>query len=447
MPVVLMPGEDAGGDRLPPHSVAAEAALLGAVLRDNRAADDLPTVRAECFYLDAHQKLWRAAADLLAARRPADPVTLHEVLKARGQLEDAGGAKYLAELWEAAPVAANAGHYARIVLDHALRRSLIRAATEAVRDAYDQVGPAADALAALEARLGDLGADPVAGEPVSLAEAVAEGLAEARHRADPTRPRLRTGFADLDAIVPSLEPGSLIVLGARPSVGKSALGLAFALNLTLGQGHTTLVHSLEMRRAELGMRAAAMLGRVSAKRLRDGTTPPDDLDRLERATADLAGQKLFIDDSPGRSVGQIAAAARRVKRRHGLGAVVVDYLQLLTPLDRKARRQEQVGQISRSLKLMARELRCPVVALAQLNRECEARADGEPLMSDLREAGDLEQDADDVYLMWRPKGQPDDAPVWRINLKVDKQRNGPTGLLTLAYRRAYMLFEDAARDW
>lgn len=429
-------------DRLPPHSRQAEAGVIGSVIRDNRVYDDL-SLSHEAFYIDAHQKLWRAIADLFATRKPVDLLTLHEILKSRKQLEDVGGVAYLAELWDAAPTAANAEYYAGIVQEAWTRRRLIHLATEISRDAFDGTEPAAELVSRLEFQVGQLVIDPRGSSLVQLHEAVSAGIEEMRRLGDPKHQPLRTGLSNVDELVSGLWPGSLIVIAARPSVGKSALGLTMALQWCMPMGKSVAIFSMEMSYQQLGIRSVANLTRINAHKMREGRLSPSEWDLIDRARDDIAANAppLWIDDTPSRTVRQIASICRRLKAKHNLGVVLIDYLQLVEGDDRRATRREQVGQISRGLKRLARELEVPIVALAQLNRDPENRPDGRPIMADLKESGDIEQDADDVYLMWRPKDQDEDAKSWTVGLEVVKQRNGPTGVVMLDYVRSSMVFE------
>jgi replicative DNA helicase len=411
------------------------------MLRDNACIADVSLqLTADSFYLDAHRKVFTAILDLHGAGgRPVDLVLLGEELIRRGQLEDVGRPDYIAELWDAAPTAANAIYYARVIRDKALLRSLIHANTEILRDAYDQVGPAEELLEAAEQRilgLGELGSE---GQTYVDREVLLETLKriDARTSKERRLSGLSTGFADLDELTAGLQDSELVVLAARPSVGKTALGLAIAAHATLIMQRPVFFVSLEQSRVELMERLLCSQARVDGHRLRRGCLNEEEQDRLAAATQDVAKGLLHIDDRAVQSMLRIAANARRLKRKHGIGLVVVDYLQLVEPENRREPRHEQVGQISRRLKSLARDLRVPVLALAQLNREVENRASQRPRLSDLRESGSIEADADTVILLHRPK---DDAD--QLDVLIAKQRNGPTGEVSLYFRRNHMRFEN-----
>lgn len=431
--------------RQPPHSREAEVGVLGATLRDESVLPDvLARLSVEDFHLDAHQRIYRAIRRLTDAGSPVDTVTLFEELVRSNELAEVGGAVYLAELWDATPTAANWEYYAAAVRETAALRAVIYHGTEAVRDAYDRIGEASEIVARLTAAVEAAVTDRSAGDPIRADVAVAEGIADYERRNDPAAIHHWTGFVDLDRFVPGFEPGQLIVVGARPGKGKTALGLAFALHAAHGCGRSAYVASLEMSRTELGKRLAVMLTDQSGHRLQSGRATADELLTVGRARQLIAGNPLFVDDTPAQRVGQIAAQARRVKRKYGLGLVIVDYLQLVAPDERRADRREQVEQISRGLKALARQLRVPVIAPAQLNREVEGRPGGRPRLSDLKETGGIEADADVVLMLWWHADQAADAAVVRVGCAVEKQRNGPTGEITLAYRRSCARFENYA---
>lgn len=437
-------------DRLPPFDLAAERTLLGGVLRD---PDVLPAVvlvvAAGDFYFDAHQRVFRALVALDAARRPIDLVTVHDALRAAGETADVGGAAYLADLWEAAATGANAEYHAGVVRDHAVVRRLIRTANEVLRDCFHRVGSAEELVAAAEQRVRAVADDrPTRTGPRPIGEVCRDILAgiDARAEGDAAAAGLPTGLADLDSMLGGLKPGHLVAVGARTSVGKTALALNLAVNVALG-GTPVLVFSLEMTAEELAARVLAMDSGVPTHRFdRAAKLSPPDAVALGRAAGPdgVGGCPIWVDDTPGQTAARLTAGLRRAVARHRVGLAVVDYLQLVTPGDRRESRATQVAELSRALKLMARECGVPVVVLAQLNRESE-RENRKPRLSDFRESGGIEQDCDEVILLHRQPDQRDDAPVWLIDADVAKHRNGPTGEVTLAYRRAVVRFENAAK--
>lgn len=442
-------------DRLPPQSREAEMGVIGSVIRDNAVLNDLLNViRPENFYFDAHQKIFQAIIDLYNEGKPVDPAILFEALKSRKQLEDVGGAVYIAELWDAAPTAANAEYYARIVRDKALVRNLIHANTELLRDAYDGVMSADELLGMAERKVLEIAERGTVGVTKTLEDAMHEAFdrIDAKARGDLTGTGIPTGFVDLDNLTAGLHNNELIIIAARPSVGKTAYALNVVRHVVVEEKLPAFFVSLEMAKVELAERLLCCQSRVDAHRVRKGQLASDDIQKLIAAQDSLRGNardgfvKLFIDDAPQQTMLRIAANARRLKLRHGLRLVVIDYLQLIEPESRKDPRQEQVAQISRRLKFLARELQIPVIALAQVNRGSEDRQDHTPRLSDLRESGSIEQDADTVMMLHRParfdKSQEDNV----LEIHLAKQRNGPVGQITLTYLKQYMRYENYAAD-
>ena len=433
-------------DRLPPHSAQAERSVLGSMLRDNGCIGDvLILLRAEDFYSDANRKVFAAVAHLFDSGKPADLVTTATLLIERGELDDMGGVGpggvYLSELFDAAPSAANVAHYAGIVRDHSLLRSLIHASAEIADAAWSKSAPADEQLEAAEKKIlaiSDLG---VVGQTVMVGSALTDALKRLDGRmqrgSDASVP---TGFIDLDKLTSGLQDGELNLIAARPSCGKTALGLAITRHAVLKAGLPVLFVSLEQSRVELAERLLCMQANVDSHRLRKGMLNDAEMDALANAAHEIQNNgALHIDDTPSQGVTRIGANARRLKLRHGIRLVVIDYLQLIEPEDRKNPRHEQVANISRRLKHLARELKIPVVALAQLNREVEARSGGRPKLSDLRDTGALEQDADVVMLLHKLEEQ---GTTNLIEVIVAKQRNGPVGEVTLAFSKPFMRFEN-----
>lgn len=420
----------------PSNSREAERSVLGSLLRDNDCIGDVVQVmRGEDFYLDAHRRIWAAAIAIWESHKPVDLVTLADYL--RQHIEEIGGYAYLGELWEAAPTAANAVYYAGIVRDHAIRRELDIAAREIIRECESPTGPADAALEDAEKRIFAVAQMGVRGNAVPLEDAVLASL----DRLDARETRqgvgaVLTGFADLDELTSGLQDGELILIGARPSTGKTALGLGIARNAAAA-GVPVFFASLEQSRVELAERLLCSEARVDGHRVRKGMLAEDERQRLADASEFLRRLPFDIDDSPGQTVLRIAANVRRLQRRKGIKLVVVDYIQLIESEDKKATRQEQVAGISRRLKCLARECGVPVVALAQLNRGSELHE--KPKLSDLRDTGALEQDADTVFLLHKPEESPG-----TIEVIVGKQRNGPTGEVTLTFLKQFVRFENFA---
>jgi replicative DNA helicase len=433
-----------GTERLPPQSREAERSVLGSLLRDNRVIDDVvQIIRADNFYADAHQRIFLAILALHERAVPVDLITLAEELRQRGEIDDVGGYAFLAELYDAAPTAANAEHYARIVRERALVRNLIHTSTEILRDAYDHVQPAEELLSEAEKRILAISESGLTGQTFTLEEALAEAYDRIDERASGDyQAGLPTGFTDLDELTAGLHPNELVIVAARPSVGKTAFSLSIIRNVAVDAKVPAFFVSLEQSRIELAERLICAQARVDSHRLRKGTLTSDDMQKLLEAGSVLRECKLFIDDSPGQGMLRIAANARRLQKRERIRLVVIDYLQLIEPENRRDPRQEQVAQISRRLKGLARELKIPVIALAQVNRASEDRQDHRPRLADLRESGSIEQDADTVMLLHRPDRFEPGQHEGIVEVIVGKQRNGPVGEVTLQYVKQYMRYEN-----
>ena len=441
-----MAPETPGTERLPPQNREAERSVLGSMLRDNTVISLIApvVVRAEDFYADAHQKIFQAIVSLHdKGGQPVNVVLLAEELKLRGQVEDIGGYAYLGELWDAAPTAANAEYYARIVHDKALVRNLIHAGTEILRDAYGQAQPADEMLAQAERKIFDIAQMGFSGDTITLQDAINQAYKRIDRKAtgDDLGDAISTGYTDLDEITAGLHNTEMVVIAARPSIGKTSFALNLVRNVVMGEGHAAFFVSLEQSRIEIAERLLCCEARVDSHKLRRGTLSADDIERLIEAGGTLRSAKLFIDDSASQGMLRISANARRLKRQHNLRLVVIDYLQLIEADNRRDPRQEQVAQTSRRLKALAKELNIPVVALAQVNRSSEERQDHRPRLADLRESGSIEQDADVVMLLHRPDRYEPGQNEGVVEVIVGKNRNGPIGEITLAYIKQYMRFE------
>jgi replicative DNA helicase len=434
--------------RLPPHSLDAERSVLGSLLRDNRVIGDVVQIlRDENFYRDAHQKIYKGIVGLYDRGQPADLVTLGEHLHQQKQVEEIGGYGYLAELWEAAPTAANVEYYARIVRDKAIVRNLIHAGTDILRDSYNQSCPADELLESAERKILDIAEMGITGQTYSIDKV----LRQAYDRIDQRHQRghvsisgLPTGYIDLDEKTAGLQDSELIILAARPSVGKTALAVNLARAISVDEGYPVFFVSLEQSRIELAERLLCSQARVDGDKLRKGRLSSEEIRKLHEAGGVLSTAKVFIDDSPGQNMLRIAANARRLKLREQIRLVIIDYLQLVEPENRRDSRQEQVAGISRRLKFLSKELNLPVLALAQLNRAPEDRTDHRPRLADLRESGAIEQDADVVMLLNRPEGRDGAVEEGVLEVIIAKQRNGPTGEIRLAFLKQFMRFENYA---
>jgi replicative DNA helicase len=440
-------------ERLPPQNLEAERSVLGSMLRDNQVIPEVvQIVRPGHFYLDAHRRIFEIMVELADQGRPVDLVTLGEQIQRRGWVQEIGGYGYLGLLWEAAPTAANAAYYAEIVRDKALVRNLITASTEVLREAYDQSCPAEHLLENAERRILEIAEWGITGQTHDLDRALREAFnrIDARHgRGDQTISGLPTGFLDLDELTAGLQDSELVIVAARPSVGKTAFALNLTRHIAVEEGFPVFFVSLEQSRIELAERLLCAQARVDSHKLRKGRLNAEERARLIAAGGELRTAQVFIDDSPGQNMLRIAANARRLKLRYGIRLVVVDYLQLVEPDNRRDSRQEQVAGISRRLKFLAKELQIPVLACAQLNRAAEDRMGNRPRLADLRESGSIEQDADTVMLLHRPElyRTSSDEPVTDegvVEVIIAKQRNGPIGEIKLAYLKQFMRFENFA---
>lgn len=417
----------------------AERSVLGSMLRDNAVIPDvIALLKAEDFSTDANGRVWRAILALWEQHQPADAVTVADLLRRDGGIEDVGY-PYLGELWDAAPTAANAVYYAGIVREQSVFRQLAAVGAAISTESARPTGTADDAVESAEKAIFAIAQLGIRGEAVPLAECVNASLdrLDARERRE-TSGAVPTGFIDLDSLLCGLQNSELIILGARPSVGKTSLGMGLALNAAR-EGYPVFFASLEQARVELAERLLCCEASVDGLKIRRGYLSAEDRARLSEAASRLREYPIYIDDTPGQSALRVAANLRRLQLRRGIRLAVVDYLQLLEPEDRKANRQEQVAAAAFRLKHMAREAKIPVLALAQVNRGPEDRADGRPRLSDLRESGAIEAHADTVLLMHAP---PESEGI--VEIHVAKQRNGPTGVKTLTFLKHYCRFENYA---
>ena len=447
-------------DRLPPHSLAAEKGVLASLLIDPQVADDVAiALRPDDFYADAHQRLYRQMMEIHETGKTIDITLLVERLKAADEFDVVGGMAYLAEILGAEPTAANAVYYAQIVSSKATLRSLIHASTEILRDAYDPTHEARELLGRAEERIFAIHDQKGTGELKSMNDVLHETFDQIdKWMLEGRSTGIPSGFADIDDLTGGLHPSELLILAARPSMGKTSLAMNFAEKVTLNQQNpkAVLFVSLEMARMELAQRMLCSYGKIDGRKFRKGMISPAERDALVEASNDLSKAALFIDDSPSRTITEIAATARRLKRREDLGLIIIDYLQLIEPDNNKDPRQEQVAKIARRLKGIARELKIPVLCLAQLNRQAEATKDNRPRLSHLRESGAIEQDADVVMFVHREERYVDPEELepggGKEHLKglaeliIAKQRNGPIGDIKLAWIDKFTRFEDKAPD-
>ena len=442
------------GGRIPPHNLEAEESLLGAMLlsRDAIVAAVEARVEANDFYKPAHGHIFDAVMGLYGQGEPADPVTVAEELRRADLLDFVGGRATLLSIQAGTPASANASHYARIVNELALLRRLIAVAGDITEMGYDVPDDVTETLDRAESLVFEVAERRVSDTMIGIHDALQDTLdnLESRYGDDSDLVGVPTGFHEVDRILYGLQRSNLVILAARPGMGKTSLALGMARNVATQTGRPVIFFSMEMGTLELTKRLLAMEGNVEASRLWTGKLREEDWTRVAHAVGRLGEAKLFIDDNPHCTVMEMRAKCRRMRARHGdLALVLVDYVQLMTPSTtrRMENRQVEVSEISRGLKILARELECPVVALSQLNRQVEYRQDKRPMLADLRESGGLEQDADVVAFIYRDDVyNPESDDRGKAEIIIAKHRNGPTGKAELAFRPDRAEFADMARD-
>ncbi len=440
------PGLSVEFDRTPPADLAAEQAVLGAMLLSKDAiADVVEALRMEDFYRPAHATIFGAILDLYGKGEPADAVMVAGELTRSGEIGRIGGPSYLHTLASMVPTAANASYYARIVTERAVLRRMVTAGTRITQMGYQGEGDVFDLVDRAQAEIYDLTSGKTHEDYVSVRDAFGDALAEieAISAHDGKLVGVPTGFAELDALTNGLHPGQLVIIAARPAIGKSTLGLDIARSASVHHHLSSVFFSLEMGRNEILMRLLSAEVQILLQHLRSGPMSETDWQRIARKSGAIVEAPLFIDDSPNMSMMEIRAKCRRLKQKHDLRLVVVDYLQLMSSGKRVESRQQEVAEFSRALKLMAKELEVPVIAISQLNRGPEQRQDKKPMMSDLRESGSLEQDADMVILLHREDAYEKESPrAGEADFIVAKHRNGPTKTVTVAFQGHYSRFVD-----
>lgn len=422
---------------LPPHSIESEQSLIGGLLINPNAWDRVADLVAESdFYRDDHRRIFQHIAKLCMTGKPVDVVTVFDAIERSNLVEQTGGLAYLGEIANATPSAANICRYAKIVREKATLRRLIVAAETFRASCFKPGGSSpADLVDAVERKL-TAELDETADEPSALVDVLNDALSYIEGRGDASG--LRTGFGDLDKLTGGFEPGQLVIVAARPSVGKTMFACNIADNVA-ANGNAVLFFTLEMSRREIGMRILSSRSSVSMHAMRAGTKVDSDWDRMAETLPDASNQRLWIDDKPAIGVAYIRARAKRMKRQHGLDVIVVDYLGLMK--GQGDNRVQEIGSISRGLKALAKELEIPIIALAQLNRGVESRPDKRPIMSDLRDSGEVEQDADIIAMLHR-EALYSDGPEWEnfTELVLRKNRNGPLGDVALHYDGRRMTF-------
>lgn len=446
-----MSDKDPWLQKVPPQNIEVEQSILSAILIENNTLPEvLEVVSEKDFYREAHRKIFAAMVDLFERNEPADLITITNILKEQGRLESVGGASYLAELVDTVPMATNAAHYAKIIREKATLRQLIERAASITTRCFEDRGDVEEVLDFAERSIFDISENKVRPAFHALAD-ILNDTYKAVEDAVGNKilvTGVPTGYHMLDEKTSGLQPSDLVVIAGRPSMGKTALALNIAQNASTQTGIPVGIFSLEMSKEQLSLRMLSSEARIDSSRMRGGFLSESDLARINRAAGTLYDLPIYIDDSPAISALEIRAKARRMKMEKGLGLVIVDYLQLMRGRASAERRDLEISEISRSLKALAKEINIPVVALSQLNRKVEERSNKRPVLSDLRESGAIEQDADVIVFIYRDEvynkkeGEADKT----AEINVAKQRNGPTGTVKLTFLDYCTRFEDMAPE-
>jgi len=436
--------------KVPPQSLDAEESVLGSILLDSHALDRVIESMSDAdFYRESHRKIFRAMIALSEKNEPIDLVTLTDTLKARGELQEVGGAIYLAELNDKVPSAANVAHYARIIREKAVLRSLINVSNEIASRCYNGEEDMEQFLDEAERLIFDVSEKRIRPAFFKMGDMIMDTIktVEKLYERKELVTGVPTGFLDLDRMTAGLQPADLVVVAARPSMGKTAFVMNIAQYVALHANTAVGIFSLEMSKEQLVMRMLCSEARVDNAKVRAGYLGERDFPRLAMAAGRLAEAPIFIDDTPAQNVLELRAKARRLKREAQLGLVIIDYLQLMRGLTAQENRTQELSEISRGLKSLAKELNVPVVALSQLNRQVEQRADRRPMMSDIRESGAIEQDSDVILFIYRDEVYKQDSQDEGIaEVIIGKQRNGPTGTVRLAFRKEYTRFDNLVEN-
>ena len=443
--------------RIPPHSIEAESSVLGGLLLDNSAWDRVGDLLIDAdFYRYEHRQIFSAVSTLINASRPADVITVYEQLQSNGKAEEVGGLGYLNSLAQFVPSAGNIRRYAEIVRERSILRKLVSASDEIATQAFNTKGrPVAQILDEAEQKIFQIGEEGSRMKQgfQAMPQLVVELLDRVQEMADNPNDitGVPTGFYDFDRMTSGMQAGDLIVLAARPSMGKTALAINIAEHVAMNEELPVAVFSMEMGASQLAVRIVGSMGRIDQGRLRTGKLTDEEWPRLTEAIERLRQVSLFIDETPGLTPSELRANARRLARQCGkLGLIVVDYLQLMSGSnsDSSDNRATELGEISRGLKMLAKELQCPVIALSQLNRSVEQRTDKRPMMSDLRESGAIEQDADVIMFIYRDDYYNKESKEPGVaEVIIGKQRNGPTGTVKLAFLKPLTKFENLASGY
>ncbi len=443
-----MATQDSWLQKVPPNSVDAEQSILSAVLIDNQVLPEvLEVLSPQDFYREIHGKIFKAMVDLFERNEPADLITLTNLLKQQGQLEAVGGASYLADLVDVVPMAVNARQYAKIVQEKAILRRLIEQSAAITTRCFEDKGDTEGILDFAERSIFEISENKVKPSFYALKDILTDTYraVEEAYENKALVTGIPSGFQDLDQKTSGFQRGDLIIIAGRPGMGKTALALNIARNAAQETAEPAAIFSLEMSKEQLSLRMLSSEAGVDSTRMRGGFLNQEDLEKINRAAGVLYDTNLFIDDTPSISALEIRAKARRMKMEKGLGLIAIDYLQLMKGRASAERRELEISEISRSLKALAKELAIPVIALSQLNRKVEDRTNKRPVLSDLRESGAIEQDADVIIFVYREEvynKQVDQAKMRLAELSVAKQRNGPTGTVNLTFLEEFTRFEN-----
>ena len=434
--------------KIPPQNLEAESSVLGGILLENDAINVvLELLRPEDFYRESHRKIFRAMIELSDRSEPADVITLSECLKGRSELEAVGGTAYLVSLADFVPTAANIAFYARIVREKAILRSLITCATAIATRGYEEQGNVEEFLDSAEKVIFEISEKKIKASFVSVGEMIKDTLktVEKLYERKEMITGVSTGYEDLDKLTAGLQPSDLIIVAGRPGMGKTAFALNVAAHAAFN-GTGAAIFSLEMAKEQLVLRMLCSEARVNSSKVRSGYLGERDFPLLAKAAGKLHDAPIYIDDTPAISVLELRAKARRLVRDRSkkIGLVVVDYLQLMRGMGGASNREQEISEISRSLKALAKELNVPIIALSQLNRKVEDRTGRKPQMSDLRESGAIEQDADLIMFIYREElyDKNNDEVKGKAEVIVEKQRNGPTGIVNLTFLSEFTRFEN-----
>jgi replicative DNA helicase len=434
-------------ERIPPHNIEAEQSVIGAIFLDPESFSTASEIlMPEDFFRAGHQRIFSAMVQLADKGEPIDIVTVTSFLHNRKELDEAGGVSYLSDVAGSVPTAANIGYYSKIVEEKAMLRRLIRTATDIVTSGFEREDEVDEVLNEAEKSILEVSSRQNTGAFKSIKDVLIEVYddIEKLHHQSGDVTGIASGFRDLDRLTSGFQPNDLIIVAARPSVGKTAFALNVAQNVAVNTDENVAIFSLEMGAEQLVSRMLCAEGNIDAQRLRNGQLQADDWSKLTMAMGSLSNAGIYIDDSPGIRVAEIRSKCRRLKQEHGLGMILIDYLQLIQgSANSKENRQQEVSEISRSLKALARELNVPLIALSQLSRGVESRQDKRPMMSDLRESGSIEQDADIVGFLYRDDYYDTESEKQNIiEIIISKQRNGPVGSVELAFVKEYNKFVD-----